>query len=454
MKFLISILGLFPLVVFSQHDSLYWFINKQVNDYKIPALAIGVIKNNRIVYKNGFGNGATPETVFPILSCTKAFTAAAIGILVDEGKLKWDDKVIKYLPRFKLKDAKVTRQLTIRDILGHRSGLESFEGDLLWYGTDYSREEIIKRIRYSPLKNKFRNEYGYQNIMYLVAGEIVKKVTGKKWEDFLKEKIFIPLQMNNTTTTDYLYNIAPSGAIQSNIIDMLTWIKVWMDSGSYNGKKIISNKSIADITTPQIFISDKKEESYGMGWQIEADTNNKVISHGGGMPGYKSLVIIDIKNKNGLVLFTNKITYLNEELAGIVLDYFNSGKMNWMEKDKGLQSKNFRFGWDDAEIPHQVSVIPGFDEYTGTYEDIQYGKTVIKKDHDTAVMEFLPAIKQYKGYLSYINKDTLHIVFNDPFISGGNIIFRRNKNKIRSFKFEIPPGDFIFSNFNFIRKDQ
>ena len=454
MKLLISLLGLFPLVAFGQTDSLYWFIDKQVNDYKIPSLAIGVIKNNSIVYKNGFGKEVTPETLFPILSCTKAFTSAAIGILVDEGKLKWDDKVIKYLPGFKLKDTKVTQQLTIRDILSHRSGLESFEGDLLWYRTDYSREEIIKRIRYSPLKNKFRKEYGYQNIMYLVAGEIIEKVTGKKWEDFLKEKIFIPLQMNSTRTTDYLYNIAPSGAIQSNIDDMLTWIRLWMDSGSYNGKKIISNKSIADITTPQIFISDKKEESYGMGWQIESDTNNKVISHGGGMPGYKSLVIIDTENKNGLVLFTNKITYLNEELAGIVLDYFNSGNMNWMEKDKGLQSKNFRFGWDDAENPHQASIIPAFDEYTGTYEDIQYGKTVIKKDHDTAVIEFLPAIKQYKGYLSYINKDTMHIVFNDPFISDGNIIFNRNKNKIKSFKFDIPRGDFIFSNYNFIRKDQ
>ena len=457
MKPVFICLAIIPFYTFSQQtDSLEWFIQKQVTDYRMPALAIGVIENNKIVYSRGFGlmddNKVSPETVFPIMSCTKAFTATAIGILVDEGKLKWEDKVIRFLPGFRLSDPAVTKQLTIADILSHRSGLESFEGDLLWYGTDYTREEIMRRIRYSPVKNKYRKEYGYQNVMYLAAGQVIEKITGIKWEEFVKERIFTPLEMDSTRTTGYLYNIAPAGAIHSNINDMLTWLGLWMNNGNFNGKQLISKNTVDAITTRHIYISDNKAESYGLGWQIESGKNNKVISHGGGMPGYKSLITIDIKNKRGVVILTNKITYLNEELSGIILEYLNAGRMNWSEKDKNLLTKNIRFGWDENKNNYHPAV-PEFDEYTGTYEDRQYGRTKIKKHGDTAIIEFLPAIKQYKGYLTYLKKDTLHIDFSDPFIPSGNLVFRRKNNRITGFTFDIPPGDFIFSNFKFEREN-
>src|SRR5690606_1161298 len=137
-------------------DSLDAFISKQVKDYTIPGLSIGIIKDNKIVFAKGYGvtNNVdllpvSSQTVFPIMSCTKAFTAAALGILVDQGKIKWNDKVIKYLPDFKLSDPWITKELTISDLLCHRSGLETFEGDLLWYGTNYSRQEVVRRIRFS-----------------------------------------------------------------------------------------------------------------------------------------------------------------------------------------------------------------------------------------------------------------------------------------------------------------
>ena len=179
-------------IAFSQQnnpDSLDFYIQKEVADYKIPGLAIGIVKNGRVLFKKGYGYlsaidtaKVNSSTVFPIMSCTKAFTAAALAILVDEGRINWNDKVIKYLPEFKLKDPWITKHLTISDILSHRSGLESFEGDLLWYGTRYSRQEIIRRIAYSPLNNNFRIDFGYQNIMYLVAGMIIEKITGNTWD--------------------------------------------------------------------------------------------------------------------------------------------------------------------------------------------------------------------------------------------------------------------------------
>jgi hypothetical protein len=185
-----------------------------------------------------------------------------------------------------------------------------------------------------------------------------------------------------------------------------------------------------------------------LGWQIETSQGNKVISHGGGMPGYKSLITIDIKNKNGVVILTNKISYLNEELAGIIFEYLQGNGMNWQDKDKHLLTKNIRFGWDDVRNNY-TPVDPDIEEYTGTYEDKQYGKTIVKKTGDTAVIEFLPATGHYKGYLSFVNKDTLHIDFSDRFIPSGNLIFYRTNNKIAGFRFDIPPGDFIFTNFNF-----
>jgi CubicO group peptidase (beta-lactamase class C family) len=177
-----------PRFVFSQHlttDSLNMFIAKQVKDYKIPGLAIGIIQNDSVFFKHGYGvtstaagSPVTTQTVFPISSCTKAFTAAAIGILVDEGKLNWGDKVIKYLPDFKMSSPWITKELTISDILSHRSGLASYVGDLLWYGTDYTRDQIINKIQHLPVGNNFRVDFGYSNLMYLVAGKIIERVSG------------------------------------------------------------------------------------------------------------------------------------------------------------------------------------------------------------------------------------------------------------------------------------
>ena len=141
------------------------------------------------------------NTLFAIASNSKAFTAGALAILVDEGKVKWDDKVTKYLPSFALYDPYVTRELTIRDLLSHRSGLATFGGDLLWYESEYSRDEILRRIRFLKPTSSFRSRFGYQNIMFLAAGEVVARVSGKSWDEFVKERFFAPLAMKRTVTS-------------------------------------------------------------------------------------------------------------------------------------------------------------------------------------------------------------------------------------------------------------
>jgi CubicO group peptidase (beta-lactamase class C family) len=483
MKLLFCLLLLLSHRVFSQHDpidSLDAFISKQVCGYHVPGLSIGIIKGNKIVFQKGYGvmsakdsAHVTASTIFPILSCSKAFTAAAIGMLVQEGKIKWDDKVVKYLPDFALSDPWITSHLTISDILSHRSGLESFEGDLLWYGTQYSRREIVRRLRYSPIKNNFRADFGYQNILYLAAGLIIEKVSGKTWDSFVQEKLFVPLHMNHTTTSIKdvdsnnlalphlgdapgapvnLDNIGPAGSINSNIEDMLGWLQLWIDGGKYHGVPLLSNNTVETMTSPKTFISENGDHSYGFGWEIEWNNQHKIISHGGGMPGYKSLVTIDPASQIGIIILTNKISYINEELTSIILDYLNGVQINWRESDKNLATRNFRYPWDDNTNDAFIlkAPIPDFTSYKGKYEDRQYGKVEIQMIKDTPVMKFIPVLNNYKGYLSYINNDTLHIAFSDRFISSGRIIFNRDtKNKITGFHFDIPPGDFNFNGFRF-----
>ena len=269
MKFLFVFFFLFFNSLWSQSidvDSLDNYISKLVTEYNMPGIAIGVIHNDEVIFKKGYGttskeNGfpINTQTVFPIMSCTKAFTATCIGILVDEGKLKWNDKVIKYLPDFKLSDPWITKEITISDLLSHRSGLRSFDGDLLWYGTNYSSDEIIDKIQYYPIKGSFRLDFNYNNVMYIVAGKIIEKVTGLTWNEFLKAKIFDILGMKDSSTTlseltktaehalphiankpirpRSLDNVAPAGSINSTIDDMLLWLQMYLNSGAFFEKK-------------------------------------------------------------------------------------------------------------------------------------------------------------------------------------------------------------------------
>lgn len=472
---------LFPLTVFTQKadlDSLDRFIQKQVTDFKVPGLSIGIIKDGQVLFKKGYGVNSTTDhtpistqTVFPIMSCTKAFTATAIGILVDRGKLKWKDKVIKYLPHFKLSDPYITRELTISDILTHRSGLETFEGDLLWYGTDYSREEVVRRIQYSPLRAKYRSQFAYQNVMYLVAGLIIEKVSGVSWDEFIRKEILVPLSMKKTSTSiaaltkegAYAHphiqgtpiplvsmdNIAPAGAINATIDDLLQWLPVWMNGG----KPILSTATYEAITSEKIKVSKGSKEGYGYGWFVETTSGMKVLSHGGGMPGYKSFVMILPKKRLGVVVLANTISYLNEQVAGIITDYLLGKKITWQEVDK-LYGANFRFSWDEQQDTSHAVITPDWARYTGVYTDAAYGDASIEVKEGRAFLTLLPAKELLSGPLYYVDENKLRIVFKDPFIPTGEVVFYKEKDgKVKSFKLNIASDDFHFKYLHFIKQE-
>src|SRR3712207_1959606 len=182
------------------------YVTTALATWKVPGVAIAIVRNDSIIYAKGYGlrelgkaDPVNERTLFAIGSASKAFTSAAIAMLVDEGKVRWDDPATRYLPNFQMHDPYVTRELSLRDLLSHRSGLA--RGDLLWYGSDLDRDEILRRVRFLQPSWSFRSTFGYQNLMYLAAGQVVARVANTTWDDFITRRIFQPLGMTASNTT-------------------------------------------------------------------------------------------------------------------------------------------------------------------------------------------------------------------------------------------------------------
>jgi len=177
------------------------YIGPAKQQWKVPGLALAIVRNDTVLFAGGFGTRTMDtgelvdeKTLFAIASNTKAFTAASLGLLVSEGEIKWDDPVRNYLPQFQFYDPYVTHEITIRDLLCHRSGLPPYAADHLWQGSDYTRDEILRRFRFQKPSFGFRARYAYSNVQFLAAGEIIPAVTGQSWDDFISERFFKPLQ--------------------------------------------------------------------------------------------------------------------------------------------------------------------------------------------------------------------------------------------------------------------
>src|SRR5918993_4748689 len=339
---------------------------KAGQDWKVPGFSVAVVKDDRVVFVKGYGvrelGKAEPvdkDTLFAVASNSKAFTSAALATLVDEGKLRWDDPVTKHLPYFQLYDPYVTREMTVRDLLSHRSGLATFGGDLLWYETPYSREEVIRRVRFLKPTYGFRSRYGYQNIMFLAAGELVPAVTGKSWDDYVREKFFAPLGMTRTVTTykqlmssqnvatphnevggqvrvvKYSNVDSAGGAavINSTAAEMAEWVRLQLGRGTYQGKKIFSAAASREMWTPHTVVSGVSETAerfnptvhfnlYGLGWALSDYRGRKVVTHSGGLDGMTSRVALMPEENLGVVVLTNSETPLQSFLYYKVFDVF------------------------------------------------------------------------------------------------------------------------------------
>lgn len=471
------------------------YIAKAIKNFELPGLAIGIFKDSTVVFQKGYGlreigkkDKITPRSVFAIASCSKAFTAACIGILVDKGKIKWDDKVIDLLPEFQLHDPYITRELTIRDLLCHRCGLATFDGDLLWYGTSYNRKEVMHRIRHLPIKNSFRIKFGYQNVMYIVTGELIKAVTGKSWDKFVQEKIFQPLEMRSSSTSIKEFkagqdlalphvngkpiphqnfdNVGPAGSINSNVEDLLKWLQLWLNGGKWKERQILSQKSLDTILSPQTILplsSSQKRSGihftmYGLGWSLMDYSGRKVINHGGGLPGFISNVVMVPEEKLGMVVLTNGMSSLPRALMYKILDSFlNESDRDWASEFLGYQKKreqNLKDKKAAREGKRKKGSKPSLAnrDYAGIYNDKMYGKAEIIQDKGKLMLKLIPTEELFTSEMEHWHYNTFRIKFKDPFLSHGFVTFDFNADgDITGFKIDLPNPDLHFHNLNFKR---
>jgi CubicO group peptidase (beta-lactamase class C family) len=418
-----------------------------LKQFNVPGMAIAIIKDDAVLLSKGYGvrsmatNAAvTDSTLFAIASNSKAFTSAALAMLVDKGQIAWDDKVRKHLPYFTLYSPYVSEEFTVRDLLCHRSGLDTFSGDLIWYGTTHSREEIVKRARFLSPSFGFREQYGYSNILYLAAGLIVERVSGMTWDQFIATNFFGPMGMttSNTSVTDYRNdqgkiqsskskniaaphnevegrnipidyvnwdNIGPAGSINSSVAELTNWMRLQLGKGTLNGRQYWkearswemweNNMSKPVSKWQREHMPTRHFNGYGLGWELMEYRGCKVVSHGGGYDGMISKTVLVPEKNLGFVILTNNINSLPSCLTYEILDAFlmeydkkgkpKGAKEDWVamfesfKKDDEAATKKAREE-NEASRSKGTRMSLALAEYCGVYTSEMYGDVLVTID--------------------------------------------------------------------------
>jgi CubicO group peptidase (beta-lactamase class C family) len=425
-------------------DSLDNYINKGLKDWQVPGLAIVIVKDGKVIMQKGFGvkNINTKEpvdanTLFFIASNSKLFTGTALANLEVEKKLELTDKITKYYPTYTLYDKTSTALVTIKDMLTHRIGTKTFQGDFTFWNTKLSREEIMNRMQYLKPINGFRDAYGYCNSCFLTAGMVIPKVTnGTSWEKYITDKMLTPLEMKSSTATsngiqnrvkniatpyttsftnnlqtvpyDMWDNLGPAASIVSNVSDLSHWLQFQLDSGKYNGKQILPWPVLQKTREMQIFTGSKKSSvypihfrGYGLGL-FAADYNGKQIYwHTGGAAGMVSNVCFVPEENLGIAILTNNDNQnFFEALRYQILDaylnvpYINRSQqqLTGFNKDMDTQVKETTEWKDQADKYKKITdgLLVSNLNYEGTYENKLYGKiTITKNDAYSLKIKFL-----------------------------------------------------------------
>jgi CubicO group peptidase (beta-lactamase class C family) len=478
------------------------YFAKAVTDWKVPGVAIAIVKDDAVVFAKGYGvreigkpDLVDEHTQFAIASLSKAFTVASLGRMVEQGKLRWNDKVTDYVPYFQMYDPYVTREMTVRDLLTHRSGLHTFGGDLIWYGTNYSRSEIIRRIRFLKPRYSFRANYGYQNIMFLTAGEVLKAVSGVAWDDYVRDSIFAPLGMteSNTSVTalagrpdvatphttwhDTLVtvpyrnvdNVGAAAAINSSVHDLSAWIRMWLRNDAAAGPKIVSDATKFDIFAPQTIlpisqrgtqlIPSRHFSAAGMGWFMNDYLGRKVLNHSGGMDGMISRIVLVPEERLGFVVLTNSINGLTTPLMYRVLDaYLGGAERDWSAEQLAMNAAADSAALaaekkdQAARVKNTKPSLPLL-SYTGTYRSQMYGDVIVDMEKGALTIRFVPTAS-YFGDLTHWQYDTFRVELRDKTLPPGTATFVLGASgKPVELRVVIPNPDFDFTELELKRAD-
>lgn len=400
------------------------FVRKLMRDWKVNGVAVAIVKDGEIVLSEGYGLRdvekqleVTPHTLMPIGSTTKTFTTSGIGLLADQGTLDWDTPVRQYLPTFQLRDQFASERMTPRDMASHRSGLPRH--DLMWYGSEESRQTLFERLRYLEPSADFRTLWQYQNLMFMTLGYLTEQVGGLPWEDFIQHRIFDPLGMVSSTVTatqakealdlsrgyrrkgnkvvelplyEGFHAVSPAGSIVSSVADMSQWLLVHLNNGKHGGRQFLSEAQIRDMHNPHMVIRPGKHpempySSYGLGWFVEPYRGHSAIHHGGNIDGFSSMFALMPDDGVGVVVLTNMDgTPVRDIITHNVFDRFIDGEqVGWNARAradfKELEAAQAR-GKEKMTSDRIRGTRPShrLDAYTGTYTNPGYGPIRIDLD--------------------------------------------------------------------------
>lgn len=495
-KIVISLFLLSSLQISAQVDvkAIDKYIEKARKDWNVPGMAVAIVKDGQVVLSKGYGvkeiggkDKVDDKTQFAIASNSKAFVASAISRLVEEGKLSWDDKVREYLPYFGLYDDEyVSSNATIEDLLCHRLGLGTFSGDVIWYKSEKEPEDFIKHAAFVPEEFEFRNGYGYSNLMFITAGEIISKVTGEPWENYATESFFKPLGMSNTTLSintisdniatphkPTLENgtvpiewvswdkVSAAGGVISCANDMAQWMMMNLNGGEWKGQQLINKEQQNRLWTPNnnYYLSERSKESipgrhfagYGLGWGLQDYHGTMMVSHGGGYDGMYSRVMMIPDLKLGVVVLTNTMEGISTPLTYYIANqYLKKDMRDWSgEYLERARSNNGHKDQVEERIKNRVQgTVPALavGQITGTYYDPMYGEISVSQEDDKLRLSFekaplLGASLEHWHYDVYeIKWDREHAWFDF-----GTISFETDNNQnVEGIEFDVPNYDIFF----------
>lgn len=478
-------------------DSLDTYVNRGLQQWQIPGAAVLVVKDGQIVIAKGYGvkelgtnDKVDANTLFMIGSNTKAFTGTALALLEQDGKLNLEDKVVKYLPDFKMKDEWVTQHLNLLDIVSHRMGLETFQGDFMYWTSDLTAEEVIQKFGMLTPKYDFRTKYGYTNAGYAIAGKVIEKVSGLTWAEFVKERIFKPLEMKRTVplSVDFMKaeniarphtfvdgkmsvipiqdidNLAPCGSIGSSVNDLSHWVIAQLDSGKYNDQTVIPF-SVIQKTRQLLSIQRRVRHPYnnthyslyGMGWAFQDYEGKEMIMHTGGVNGFVTSVTLIPEEKLGVVVLTN-----TDQNA-----FFQSLKWEIIDAYLGLPYRNYDSTFYAGFVKRQeannkwlkevrdsvaMNIKPelSLSEFEGKYKHEVYGFAELKKVKDNLELT-LEHHSKLKGLLKYIGNNRFLCTYSDPTYGIKVFPFEIENGKVKSFDLYV--DDFIdYQAYKFVKQ--
>jgi CubicO group peptidase (beta-lactamase class C family) len=485
-------------------DSLNAYVDSALTAWQLPGVAVCIVKDGKVVLLKGFGakeiNGTDKvdeNTLFMIGSNSKAFTATALAILDAESKpagkaakFSLNDKVTKWIPEFKLDNKAAGEQAIVRDLLCHRIGFQTFQGDFTYWTSNLTRKEVIEKMSHIKAVHPFRTIWGYTNAAFLTAGEIIPKVSGLQWEEFITQKIFKPLGMNNSLalSKDFpnaanraaahtlvdgkvvkipfcsIDNLAAAGSIGSSVTDMSKWVLLQLGNGRLDGNQIVPAAAIAQTRLPHSILGNGGYlfntghfSLYGLGWMLEEYCGKKIVSHTGGVNGFVTSVTLVPEEKLGIVVLTNTdqnsfFEALKWEIADAYLDKpfrnYSNVYLNYYQQQKTEDEKKDKLLKDSVAL--QLKPVLSLTAYCGNYFNDVYGNMMVVQEAGELKMKFSHHPNMY-AKLEALGGNRFYATFTDPEFSKAVFPFTVEGGKVKAVMVKV--ADFIeYNGYEFKKK--